>query len=148
MKAEWILPLIILGGVLQSAGAAMNGQLKQSLINPYLASAVSFALITFFFTALFFIMPHPLPTMSNLASMPWWAPIGGLVGALQVYMGLTQVNRVGAGLFTGVTLGTDRLTGNRSLGPLAHGHSSDVVVAGSGCGAPGRRCRPDLKNLR
>lgn len=104
MKAEWIIPLIILGGILQSAGAAMNGQLKQSLINPYLASAISFALITFFFTALFFLMPHPLPTMANLASMPWWAPIGGLVGALQVYMGLTQVNKVGAGLFTGVTV--------------------------------------------
>lgn len=101
MKAGWIIPLIILGGALQSAGAAMNGQLKQSLLNPYLASAVSFALITFLFAALFFIMPHPLPTAANLASMPWWAPIGGLVGALQVYMGLTQVNKVGAGVFMG-----------------------------------------------
>lgn len=104
MTAGWIIPFIILGGLLQSTGAAMNGQLKQSLINPYLASAVSFALITFLFAALFFIMPHPLPTMSNLASMPWWAPLGGLVGALQVYMGLTQVNKVGTGLFTGVTV--------------------------------------------
>ena len=34
MKAGWIIPFIILGGVLQSAGAAMNGQLKHSLINP------------------------------------------------------------------------------------------------------------------
>ena len=104
MKAAWIIPLIILGGALQSAGAAMNGQLKNALVNPYLASAVSFALITFFFTGLFFLMPHPLPTAANLASMPWWAPIGGLVGALQVYMGLTQVNKVGAGLFMGVTV--------------------------------------------
>ena len=104
MKAAWIIPLIILGGALQSAGAAMNGQLKNALVNPYLASAVSFALITFFFTGLFFLMPHPLPTSANLAGMPWWAPIGGLVGALQVYMGLTQVNKVGAGLFMGVTV--------------------------------------------
>ena len=104
MQAGWIIPFIILGGVLQSVGAAMNGQLKQSLINPYLASAVSFALITFLFTALFFIMPNPLPTTVNLAGMPWWAPLGGLVGALQVYMGLTQVNKVGAGLFMGVTV--------------------------------------------
>ena len=104
MKAGWVIPFIILGGVLQSAGAAMNGQLKHSLINPYLASAVSFALITFLFTGLFFVMPQPLPTTANLAGMPWWAPIGGLVGALQVYMGLTQVNKVGAGLFMGVTV--------------------------------------------
>ena len=67
-------------------------------MNPSLASAVSFALSTVLFTALFFII-HPLPTTADLASMPWWAPIGGLVGALQVYMGFTHVNKVGAGLF-------------------------------------------------
>jgi transporter family-2 protein len=104
MNAAWIIPFIILGGALQSAGAAMNGQLKSALVNPYLASSISFALITFFFTALFFIMPSPLPTAATLAGMPWWAPIGGLVGALQVYMGLTQVNKVGAGLFMGITV--------------------------------------------
>ena len=104
MKAGWIIPFIILGGALQSTGAAMNGQLKNSLINPYLASAISFAMITFLFTALFFIMPHPLPTTANIAGMPWWAPIGGLVGALQGYMGLTQVNKVGAGPFMGFTV--------------------------------------------
>lgn len=104
MKAGWIIPLIILGGALQSAGAAMNGQVKNSLVNPFLASAVSFAIITFFFAALFFVMPHPLPTTASIAGMPWWAPLGGLVGALQVYMGLTQVNRVGTGLFMGFTV--------------------------------------------
>ncbi len=104
MKASWIIPFIILGGALQAVGAAMNGQLKQSLVNPYLASAVSFALITFLFTGLFLIIPHPLPTTTDLMSMPWWAPIGGLVGAVQVYAGLTQVNKVGAGPFMGITV--------------------------------------------
>ncbi|MDT7811437.1 MAG: bacterial/archaeal transporter family-2 protein [Acidobacteriaceae bacterium] len=42
--------------------------------------------------------------LRDLASMPWWAPIGGLVGAVQVYAGLTLVNRVGAGLFVGFTV--------------------------------------------
>ena len=104
MNAAWVIPFIIIGGALQSTGAAMNGQLKESLVNPFLASAVSFALITFFFVALFFIMPHPLPTANNLMTMPWWAPLGGLVGAVQVYAGLTQVNKVGAGIFMGVTV--------------------------------------------
>jgi len=36
--------------------------------------------------------------------MPWWAVIGGLVGAVQVYAGLTLVNKVGAGPFTGLTV--------------------------------------------
>lgn len=104
MKAGWIIPFIIIGGALQSCGAGMNGQLNKSLHNPWLASAVSFALITFFFTAAFLIMPHPLPTTRDLASMPWWAVVGGLVGAVQVYAGLTQVNKVGAGPFMGFTV--------------------------------------------
>ena len=100
----FIIPFILLGGALQTCGAAMNGQLNKSLVNPWLASAVSFALITFFFLSVFFILPHPLPTTRDLAEMPWWAVIGGLVGAVQVYAGLTLVNRVGAGTFVGLTV--------------------------------------------
>jgi transporter family-2 protein len=104
MNASWIIPFIILGGALQSCGAAMNGQLNKSLVNPWLASAASFALITFFFAGAFLMMPHPLPTSKDLAAMPWWAVIGGLVGAVQVYAGLTLVNKVGAGPFVGFTV--------------------------------------------
>lgn len=104
MNASWIIPFIILGGALQTCGAAMNGQLNKSMVNAWLASTVSFAVITFFFTALFFMMPHPLPTARDLAAMPWWAVIGGLVGAVQVYAGLTLVTRVGAGPFVGLTV--------------------------------------------
>lgn len=41
MNARWIIPFMILGGALQSCGAAMNGQLNKCLANPWLASAVS-----------------------------------------------------------------------------------------------------------
>jgi transporter family-2 protein len=104
MKESWIIPFIILGGALQSCGAAMNGQLNKYVSNPWLASAISFALITFFFAGAFLIIPHPLPTAKDLAALPWWAVIGGLVGAVQVYAGLTLVNKVGAGPFVGLTV--------------------------------------------
>ncbi len=104
MNAGWIIPFIILGGALQPCGAAMNGQLNKSIGNPWLASTISFLLITFFFAAAFLIMPHPLPTTKSLAEMPWWAVVGGLVGAVQVYAGLTFVNKIGAGPFMGFTV--------------------------------------------
>jgi bacterial/archaeal transporter family-2 protein len=104
MNAGWIVPFIVLGGALQTCGAAMNGQLYKHLINPWLASATSFAVITVFFVAAFLLVPKPLPTARDVASMPWWAVIGGLVGAVQVYAGLTLVNRVGAGTFMGITV--------------------------------------------
>jgi uncharacterized membrane protein YdcZ (DUF606 family) len=62
------------------------------------------ALITFFFAGASLIHPHPLPTQKDLAELPWWAVAGGLVGAVQVYAGLTQVNKVGAGPFVGFTV--------------------------------------------
>lgn len=104
MKAGWVYPFIILGGILQTCGAAMNAQLNVSLANKWLASLVSFSLITAFFVCVFAMFPSPLPTMQSLSSMPWWAPIGGLVGAVQVYAGLTLVNKVGAGPFVGFTV--------------------------------------------
>lgn len=82
----------------------MNGQLYKHIVNPWLASTISFALITIFFLAAFLIRPHPLPSSQELAAMPWWAVIGGLVGAVQVYAGLTLVTTVGAGSFVGITV--------------------------------------------
>ena len=82
----------------------MNGQLNKSIVNPWLASAASAAPIIFFFIVAFLIMPQPLPTSKDLAVLPWWAVLGGLVGAVQVYAGLTLVNKVGAGPFVGFTV--------------------------------------------
>jgi transporter family-2 protein len=104
MNASWIYPFIILGGALQSCGAAMNAQLFHSLGNKWLANAVSFALILAFFVCVFAMFPHPLPTSEGPSKMPWWAPLGGLVGAVQLYAGLTLVQKVGAGPFVGLTV--------------------------------------------
>src|ERR1700685_1860028 len=104
MNASWIYPFIILGGVLQTCGAAMNAQLFQSLGNKWLATTVSFGVITAFFLCMSAMFPNPLPTAEGLANMPWWAVLGGLVGAVQVYAGLTLVNQVGAGPFVGLTV--------------------------------------------
>ncbi len=89
---------------MQSCRAAMNGQLNKYVVNPWLAFTISFALITFFFAGVSLIHPSPLPTRKELAGLPWWAVVGGLVGAVQVYAGLTLVNKVAAGPFVGFTV--------------------------------------------
>ena len=41
----FVYAFIVVGGCLQAAGSAMNGQLYKSLQNPWLASLVSFGLV-------------------------------------------------------------------------------------------------------
>ena len=53
MNATWMIPFIILGGALQTCGAAMNSQLYKHMLNPWLASAISAAVVAVFFVAVF-----------------------------------------------------------------------------------------------
>ncbi len=95
---------IIVGGVLQAMGSAMNAQLYKSLVNPWLASLVSFSLIVAFFLAAFAVIHKPLPSMEQVIQMPWWAPLAGVIGAVAVYAGLVLVGKVGAGPYTGLNV--------------------------------------------
>ena len=102
----------ILSGVLSEgpaidpvrATACAAGALRKSLDNPWLASTVSFLPIVAFLLVLFFCLPNPLPSMKGITSIPWWAPLGGLLGAFAVIMGLLFVDKSGAGPFAGLTI--------------------------------------------
>ncbi|MCQ8278530.1 DMT family transporter [Acetobacteraceae bacterium KSS8] len=104
MNAAWAFPFIFIAGMLQAVGAVMNGVLNKSLVNPYLATAISFLLVLFVAIALFACMPRPLPTVADAANMPWWAPLGGIVGAVAVFAGLILIQKLGAGPVNGVTI--------------------------------------------
>lgn len=104
VSAAWLYPIILLAGALQAWGPPMNGVLRTSLTNPWLASLISFLPIVAFLACLLLCLPRPLPTMDGISAMPWWAPLGGLVGAVAVVAGLLFVDRVGAGAFAGLTI--------------------------------------------
>jgi len=104
LSAAWLYPIILIGGALQAWGPPMNGALRNSLTNPWLASLVSFLPIVALLACLVLCQPRPLPTMAGLSAMPWWAPLGGVVGAFAVIAGLLFVNKVGAGPFAGLTI--------------------------------------------
>jgi transporter family-2 protein len=104
LSAAWLYPIIIIAGVLQAWGPPMNNALKKALINPWLGSLVSFLPIVAFLGVLWMCLPRPMPTAASLSQMPWWAPLGGLVGAFAVVAGLLFVGKVGAGAFAGLTI--------------------------------------------
>lgn len=110
MTAALLYPFILVAGALQAIGNAMNAQLRGKLVNPWLAATVSFLPIVFVFTTLFFTMPTPLPNLDSLSKMPWYAPLGGVAGAVAVFGGLAFIDKVGAGPFNGLTLTANILT--------------------------------------
>ena len=110
MTAALLYPFILVAGALQAIGNAMNAQLRGRMVNPWLAATVSFLPIVFVFTTLFLTMPTPLPSLDSLSKMPWYAPLGGLAGAVAVFGGLAFIDKVGAGPFNGLTLTANIIT--------------------------------------
>lgn len=110
MNPALLYPFILFAGGLQAAANSMNARLRVALVNPWLAATVSFALIVFVFATLFLVMPTPLPSLTDLGRMPWWAPLGGIAGAVAVFGGLAFVDKVGAGPFNGLLITANILT--------------------------------------
>lgn len=108
--AAWLYPLIVAAGVLQAFGPPMNGALQKALVNPWLASVVSFMPIVALLGIVLLCVPRPLPTAADLGAMPWWAPLGGVVGAFAVVVGLMFVQRVGAGTLAALTITANFVT--------------------------------------
>ena len=105
ISSAWLYPIILLAGVLQAWGPPMNGALRKSLSNPWLASTVSFSADRRVSDGtLWLCLPRPMPTADGISGMPWWAPLGGLIGSFAVVAGLLFVDRVGAGTFAGLTI--------------------------------------------
>ena len=47
---------------------------------------------------------QPLPSTVALHGAPWWAWLGGIISIAATAAGLTLAQRLGAGLFTGLTI--------------------------------------------
>jgi len=104
ISAAWLYPIILIAGALQAWGPPMNNALKKALVNPWLSSLVSFLPIVAALSLVWNCIPKPMPSSDSLSQMPWWAPLGGLIGAFAVVAGLLFVGKVGAGAFAGLTI--------------------------------------------
>jgi bacterial/archaeal transporter family-2 protein len=102
--AAWLYPIILICGALQAWGPPMNGALRGALTNPWLASVISFLPVIFILAIVLVCVPRPLPTANGVSNMPWWAPLGGLIGSFAVIAGLLFVDKVGAAIFGGLTI--------------------------------------------
>jgi len=90
-----LIPILMGGGLAMQT--AINSKLRQFVVSPYLASAVSFSVGAVFLIALTLFMGiSPLVSWSTVTSNPWWIWLGGLLGVIGLTTNLLLFPRLGS----------------------------------------------------
>ena len=99
---------LAVSGVLNTIQAGSNSTLHKQLHHPILPAIVSFGVgsgaLLLALVLYGWITRTPLPTAQQWSSAPWWAWIGGLLGSVYVLGMVNLSGKVGAGVFTGLTV--------------------------------------------
>ena len=101
----WLMgALSFLGGVLNTVQSGSNSTLAKTLGQPMLAALiVSLANAVFYLVVSVFI-GIGVPDKSAFAAVPWWAWLGGMFGGLYVLTTIFFAEKLGAGVFIGLTV--------------------------------------------
>ena len=93
----------ILAGAANPFQSATNGELNRQLGEPVWAGIIVYAsgLVGMLLVQAF--SRHPLP-LGKASSVSWWAWTGGLISILSTIAGLTLVRKLGAGIFTSLSV--------------------------------------------
>ena len=103
------MPLLIglvavVAGILNAVQSGTNAALNKALAQP-----VAAALVVTATSAIVYLLACPVlglgwPGTERIARTPWWAWIGGALGAVYVLSAIVFAERLGAAVFTGLTV--------------------------------------------
>ena len=104
-SVNWFMYLLaIAAGAANPAQSGANAELKKSLDQPlfaafavYLSGLLGVLLIQLF-------VRQAMPASGKIADVPWWAWTGGIISIASTLAGLTFAQRMGAGVFTGLSV--------------------------------------------
>lgn len=100
--------VIAMSGFLIAIQAGCNATLEKSLQNPVLSAFLSFcagtALLFFALAIYIAIVGGRMPRAAQWAAVPWWGWVGGTLGALYILCMVLTAEKVGAGVFLGITI--------------------------------------------
>lgn len=82
-------------GSFLAIGSAANARLKQTLHSPIAAAAINFLVGFSILTILIASGLFKLPDLKQFANVPWWAFLGGLLGAAFVSLSTLTVPKLG-----------------------------------------------------
>ena len=100
--------VIAFTGFLIAIQAGCNATLEKSLQNPVLSAFLSFCAGTF---ALLFALAinaavtgKAMPRAAQWTAVPWWGWLGGALGAVYILCMVLTAQKVGSGVFIGLTV--------------------------------------------
>jgi bacterial/archaeal transporter family-2 protein len=96
ISTAFLLGCSLLIGACGATQAGLNARLRLALYSPIQAAFISFVTGTLLLGALTLISGEPWSTRAALAALPWWAWLGGLLGAFNVAMSVYLAPRLGA----------------------------------------------------
>ncbi len=104
--ASWVLAylFVALAGALNAVQSGSNATLAKSLGRPWLVGVLVSLITAAALAAGLLATGARVPDAGRFATAPWWAWTGGLCGACYVVSTLFFAERMGAGLFTGLTI--------------------------------------------
>jgi transporter family-2 protein len=95
-------------GALVAMQAPINSRLGKT-VGGVQAATFSFLVGSAALIAISFILRGGLASLGNIGKVPWWALVGGLLGAVYVFVALESVQTLGASGLTAVVI-TGQLT--------------------------------------
>ncbi len=91
----WIaLAAIALGGAAIAVQAPINARLAVHVGDPVAAAAISF-LVGFLVLGAITVVRGGVPGVAEAAAAPWWAWVGGALGAIYVWAAIWSVGQLG-----------------------------------------------------
>ncbi|MGI8741730.1 MAG: DMT family transporter [Bryobacteraceae bacterium] len=108
---NWISFVFAIGaGVASPFQTGANAQLDKSLQQPiWTALAVYITGVAGLFVIQAFLR-EALPSLDHLTKVPWWAWTGGAIGLISTIVGLALAQKLGSGLYTGLSVTASILT--------------------------------------
>ncbi|WP_448248477.1 DMT family transporter [Thalassotalea agariperforans] len=91
-----LLPISILIGFSLASQAGVNSQLRLALSNPIQAAFISFLIGTIVLGIIALIQGDSWFKPNALATIPWWAWLGGFLGAFNIAMSIFLAPKLGA----------------------------------------------------
>ena len=87
--------IALAAGAVLPVQALINGRLSSALGSPLMAGNISFLVAALTLALLQLVLGHPLPSAQQLASVPAWIWLGGMLGVVYVVGAIISVGAIG-----------------------------------------------------